>query len=93
MRGGASATSPSRKGIGRPGRVDKIMNAIYTQLVRRGRLVIMELVNSDGREHRIKDRELACGKASDHDASRAEALGGETPAGRVFCCGELLCAL
>ena len=48
-----------------------------TQLVRRGRLVIMKFVNAYRREHRIKDRELACGESSDHDAPRAEALGGK----------------
>ena len=74
MRGGASATSPSRKGIGRPRRVDKIMNAIYTQLVLRMRLVVVELVDAYGREHRVEDRELARGEAADHDAARAEAL-------------------
>ena len=52
-----------------------------TQLVRRGRLVIMKFVNAYRREHRIKDRELACGESSDHDAPRAEALGAADAAG------------
>ena len=78
MRGGPSATSPSRKGIGRPGRVNKIMNAIYTQLVLRMRLVVVELVDAYRREHRVEDRELARGEAADH---------------RVICCGELVCSL
>ena len=50
------------------------MNAIYTQLVLRMRLVVVELVDAYRREHRVEDRELARREAADHDAPRAEAL-------------------
>ena len=44
------------------------MNAIYSQqLVLRGRLVVVELVDAYRREHRVEDRELARGEAADHD--------------------------
>ena len=41
---------------------------LYTQLVLRVRLVVVELVDAYGREHRVEDRELARGEAADHDA-------------------------
>ena len=47
---------------------------LYTQLVLRVRLVVVELVDAYRREHRVEDRELARGEAADHDAARAEAL-------------------
>ena len=50
------------------------MIAIYTQLVLRMRLQVVELVDAYRREHRVEDRELARGEAADHDAARAEAL-------------------
>ena len=36
--------------------------------------MVVELVDAYRREHRVEDRELARGEASDHDAPRAEAL-------------------
>ncbi len=36
--------------------------------------MVVELVDADGREHRVEDRELARGEAADHDAPRAESL-------------------
>ena len=48
---------------------------LYTQLVLRVRLVVVELVDAYRREHRVEDRELARGEAANHDAPRAEALG------------------
>ena len=47
---------------------------LYTHLVLRVRLVVVELVDAYRREHRVEDRELARGEAADHDAARAEAL-------------------
>ena len=57
---------------------------LYTQLVLRVRLVVVELVDAYRREHRVEDRELARGEAADHDAPRAEALRREL---------ELVCSL
>ena len=48
---------------------------LYTPLVLRVRLVVVELVDAYRREHRVEDRELARGEAANHDAPRAEALG------------------
>ena len=45
---------------------------LYTQLVLRVRLVVVELVDAYRREHRVEDRELASGKAADHDACVTE---------------------
>ena len=39
---------------------------LYTQLVLRVRLVVVELVDAYRREHRVEDRELARGEAADH---------------------------
>ena len=57
------------------------MNAIYTQLVRRGRLVVVELVDAYRREHRVEDRELARGEAADQGP-----LAARTQAGVVKVC-------
>ena len=57
---------------------------LYTQLVLRVRLVVVELVDAYRREHRVEDRELARGEAANHDAPRAEALGGELGWSGVF---------
>ena len=40
---------------------------LYTQLVLRMRLVVVELVDAYRREHRVEDRELARGEAADHE--------------------------
>ena len=39
---------------------------LYTQLVLRVRLVVVELVDAYRREHRVEDRELARREAADH---------------------------
>ena len=38
---------------------------LYTQLVLRVRLVVVELVDAYRREHRVEDRELTRGESSD----------------------------
>ena len=47
---------------------------LYTHLVLRVRLVVVELVDAYRREHRVEDRELTRGEAADHDAESLCAL-------------------